>query len=307
MAKSADLCSKHRPARFDLLVGQEAAVRTLNALAKRKGGFPHCLMFSGPSGTGKTTASRIVAAALGTQERNMTLQVLNAGMEGGKEVIRDLETRLQYRPLAGGKVVFILEECHGLTPAAQEALLLCTEEPADWCYFIFCTTDPDKVKKTLRSRCTEVRFGPLSRADLVVLVNQISKREGFKPGDKLTESIVEAADGSARVAIKILEKVKDIPDKAARAAAVTAADTKKQSIELCRCLAKKDYRGAAAVLKTLDDDPEKVRHHVLAYAASMLLNGAPRGYTIIRAFQFNFYDSKRPGLVAACWEACQGK
>lgn len=308
MSKKNDLCAKHRPSKFDLMVGQENAARTLSSLKKRKGGYPRVMMFSGPTGTGKTTSALIVGNDLGCRPEDQTLIVHNAGMEGGKDVIRDLELRLQYRPLLGKKLLYVIDECQGLTKPAQEALLLPTENPKDWCYLIFCTTDPQKMLPTLKGRCTEVKFSPVAPASLTVLVNQISKREGFKPGDKLVQAIVEAADGSARKAVKELERVMSIPDKKARLAAVTAGDVKVQAIELCRLIAgRKGFGACARILANLEDDPEKVRRLMLSYANSMLLKGNTRGAHIIRFFQYNLYDTGLSGLSLACFQACGGK
>lgn len=300
-----DLCEKHRPDKFSLLVGQDAAARQLEALGKRKGGFPNVMMFCGPTGSGKTTAARIVADRLGATRANHTLSYMNAGMEGGKDAVREIENRSEYRPLAGGNMVHIIDECHGLTQQAQEALLIPTENPPEWNYYIFCTTVFEKVLKTLRDRCSVVRFAAVKPTDLIVLVNQISKREGFKPGDKLVEAIVEAADGSARVAVKTLERVMAIEDKKLRLDAVNKADLKKQSIDLCRALPSGDFAKCAAILKNLDGDPEKARRHVLAYANSMLLGGSITGAMIVEHFQYNLFDSGLAGLSLAAFKCCR--
>jgi DNA polymerase III gamma/tau subunit len=308
MSKKNDLCAKHRPDRFDLMVGQETAARSLAGLKKRKGGYPPIMMFSGPTGTGKTTAALIVGKDLGCSLDDQTLIIHNAGMEGGKDVIKDLDLRLQYRPLLGKRLLFVFDECQGLTKPAQEALLLPTENPPDWCHMIFCTTDPQKILPTLKGRCTEVKFSPVAPTPLAVLVNQISKREGFKPGEKLVKAIVEAADGSARKAVKELERVMAIPDKKARIAAVASGDAKVQAIDLCRLIAgRKGFAACAKILANLQDDPEKVRRLMLSYANSMLLKGNTRGAHIIRYFQYNVYESGAAGLSLACFLACSGK
>lgn len=303
--KIADLCTIHRPDKFSTIVGQEAAVRTLEGLANRKGGFPHAMIFHGPSGTGKTTAALVVADKLGAKEADYTLQVINAGMEGGKDVVREIEQRLNYRPLAGRRQVYVIDEAHGLSKQAQEALLIPVENPRDWVHYIFCTTDPEKVLKTLRSRCTEVKFAGVSEKDLTVLLNQICKREDWKPDPKLFEAIVEAADGSARRAVKSLEACYAIADKGLRLQAVVRGDARQQAIEICRAVAgRKGWAAVREILKGVTDEPEMVRRLVLSYATSMLMNGNPGGYAIIQAFQYNFFDSGRAGLVAACFQAC---
>lgn len=305
-----ELYRKHRPDDFSRMVGQADAVRTL---ISKKGKFPHAMLFTGATGSGKTTSARIVAAKLGATAANYNLEELNAGLEGGKDTIRKIEETLRYKPLGGGNKVYIIDEAHGLTKQAQEALLIPTEDPPDHTYFILCTTDPQKILPTLRGRCTEVKFAPLKHAELRTIIFQVGKKEGFELDDKLADAIADAADGSGRKAVVLLEQVMSIKDADDRLDAVVKADTKVQAVELCRAImfppkgGGSKWAAAQKILKELKDDPEQVRHLMLAYATSVLLGGNPAGAKIIDIFQYNFYDSKRAGLVLAAFKACGGK
>jgi DNA polymerase-3 subunit gamma/tau len=168
-----ELYKVHRPKTFKQMVGSPEAVNCLKAMVK-KGKIPHALVFTGPSGCGKTSAARIMAGKLECDPHELV--EVNAAESKGIDTVRDIDRLTSTRPLLGKVKVFIMDECHKLTNDAQTAMLKMVEDPRDFIYYVFCTTDPQKIIPTLRNRCTEVRFSPLSSAEAKQLIESVAAK-----------------------------------------------------------------------------------------------------------------------------------
>jgi len=213
-------------------------------------------------------------------------------------------------PMSGTTRVFFLEEAQSLSRAgfSQQAMLKMLEDTPSHVYFILATTDEQKLHKAILTRCTEVKLVALTEASLQRVVQRVVDREKFIVSDKVVQEIAEAAEGSARKALVVLEQVARLEGDAAQLEAVqTTSINKELGIALARALINPQARWdvVAPILKELKDDPEGLRYLVLGYSRSVLLGGgklAPRAFKIIDIFSRNFYDSKHAGLAAACWE-----
>lgn len=298
------LYQKHRPGTFAGMVGSPAAIKTLTGLFRNLNKVPHAFAFVGPSGCGKTTAARACARVLGATEENFCYTEFDIADLRGIDDMRSLKVKAAYKPLGGGKASwYTLDEFQMATREAQNILLKLLEDPPAHAYFSICTTDPAKILPAIMTRCTVVKFEPVGEQDMLGLLVRVSKKEGFVLPTKVANKIIEVADGSPRKALVLLEQVMPL-DRKDQEEAVVKGDVKAQSIELCRILMSGgDWEAVANILKNLTDDAEQVRRHVLGYASAVLLNGNPRGYNLIRAFQYDFFQSGKAGLVAACWEA----
>lgn len=297
-----ELYKKYRPRSFKNVIGQAGAVRSLEALIKR--GLPHALLFSGPSGDGKTTLARIVAQILECGEPD--LNEINAANTKGVDTIRDIDRYSRMMPVSGPVRVYLIDEAHMLTKDAMNAILKVLEDPPKRAYFMLCTTDPQKLIKTIHTRCSEIKLSALSLTDLGLVCQRVIDKEGLSVSETVLKEIVEAADGSARKALVILEQVGYIEGEEAQLEAIkTTTINKDLGMSLARLLynPSSKWQEVAAVLKEIKDDPEGVRYLVLGYARSCLLGrGDARAFKIIDVFSKNFYDSKKAGLAAACYE-----
>lgn len=303
-----ELYKKHRPAKLSEVVGQSKAIATLKDMAKRNA-IPHAMLFHGPSGTGKTTLARILRDRLGVGSRDYSEQ--NSADFRGIDDIRKIARTVSLSPVSGKARLWVIDEAHGLTPQAQDAMLKLLEDPPAHAYFVLCTTDPTKIKRTVRTRCTDVVFEALPDAEIRKLVAAVCEAED-KAGlsDSVLGDLVDAAEGSARLALVLLHQVFGVDDEAEQAAIIRRASGKEAAFKIAQALhnGKTKWPAMAKVLKDVDldkEDPEGIRYMVLSYATKVLLGCGPqtnRAETVIQAFRDNFYDSKKAGVVLACRE-----
>ena len=313
------LYKRLRPTKLSQVVGQDAAVATLKQFGKRKQ-VPHCLLFNGPSGCGKTTLCRILRGLI--KCGGIDCVEVNAATANGIDMVRDIQKRCRLAPLQGACRVWIIDECHQLTTQAQNAFLKLLEDTPDHVYFFLATTDPKKLLKTVRSRATEINLQPVPTKTIIKYLEQVGKGPecpDFDVDTTVLEAVAEAAEGGVRKALVLLDQVMGLSGAEAQLQAVSQADTAAVGIDLCRKLLAKDpnWGVVAQQLKTMQDDPEAIRHMVLGYARSVLLNAhtstglasvaAQRAADVIYAFNDNFYDSKKAGLALACYDVVVAK
>lgn len=306
-----ELYKSHRPTEFEDVVGQTTAVANLMAYVATKR-VPHAILFVGPSGTGKTTLARILQAKLGCHPADF--KELNCADFRGIDMVRDIRMHMGLAPQGGRCRVWLIDEASQLTGDAQDAFLKILEDTPRHVYFMLATTLPAKLKKTIITRCTEVVCEALAHDELITLINKVAAAEGIAINDPVAIKIAEAAEGSARKALVILDAVALAPaaDAAAQLAIVAKADLKAPAIQIARALMSPQTKwpAMAKILKDLkDEDPEGLRHLILAYCTAILLKGKSdnRAFAIIEEFSHNFWDSKRAGLVAACYAVVNAK
>lgn len=302
-----ELYRKYRPKKFVDIYGQDKAIAALKKKC-RTDSIPHAILFHGPSGTGKTTLGRIIARRLkcGKYDYSET----NTADYRGIESIRSIRKSIPQAPIHGNCQVILMDECHKLTSDAQNALLKLLEEPPDHVYFILCTTEPEKLLRTIRSRCMEIRLQAIEHDDLVSLMHNICKKERIKIPEQISgtvlSKIAECANGSAREAIQILDSVQNLDSTAEMLEAIEKVTLKAQVISIARKLldTKTKWKDIAPILKDLEnEDAEQIRWMVLGYAKSVLLKSDnPRAFRMIESFRDNFYDNKFAGVVSACYE-----
>lgn len=303
-----ELYKKYRPKTLEQLLGQDGAVKALNTLIEKKK-IPHSILITGPSGCGKTTIARILRRKVHCGETDFT--EVNCADFRGIDMVREIRQRMMLAPISGKSRVWLIDEVHQLTPAAQDAFLKLLEDTPRHVYFILATTDPHKLKATIKTRCHDIAVKALSAKVLEQLVLRTAEAESIELADEVVDSLVAHSEGSARKVLVLLHSVLDIEDSEEQLQAIESSDVKAQAIEVAKLLMnpRTQWSAIAKVLKGLDDEAEAVRWLVLGYASSVLLGGgkmAPRAYVIINAFRDNFFDSKKAGLAAACYEVVVG-
>ncbi len=299
------LAVKYRPKLLKDMVGNPATIQSLRSLIERPE-LPHSLLFTGPSGTGKTTLARIVAARLKASQFDFAEN--NAADFRGIDSVRDILRQMCFAPMDGNARVWLLDECHQLSKDAQHALLKALEEPPKHVYFLLATTEPEKLLATIKTRCVTFDLQPLPDKEMRGLVMKIINAENAEVPDEVVNQIIQDSLGSPRMALTILDKVIGMTQDAMLEAAKQQAVQQNESIELCRALIqKKPWPVVAKIIKGLSQDPEQVRRTVLGYSSAVLMGkGAGQAYIVMTAFKEPFYDVGKPGLVVACYEAING-
>ncbi|HUU41395.1 MAG TPA: AAA family ATPase [Desulfatiglandales bacterium] len=306
---SNELYKKYRPKKLENMIGQDSCVKVLQSKLKANK-IPHFLLFTGPAGCGKTTFARIISKKLGCSKYDFT--EVNCADFRGIDMVRSIRTNMGKCPLNGNCNIWLIDEAHKLTGDAQDAFLKMLEDTPTHVYFMMATTDPQKLKKTVRSRSTEIVVKSLSDTDLISLLVRVCEKEKAKIPLRIISKITEHSEGSARKALVILDQIIDLEDEKVMLESISSTTVEKQAINLVKLLLNKNARWnqVAAMLKGLaKEEPESIRWGAMMYARAILLSGSPQSpnaYLIIQAFQDNFYDSKHAGLAAACYEIVMG-
>lgn len=270
---SGVLHREYRPENLEEVVGQASVVKSLDKLLK-SASVPHAFLFTGPSGTGKTTIARIIAKVLGIGQSGLI--EIDAASNSGIADMRVVVDSVRYKSLANaGKKFVIVDEAHALSKATWQSLLKPIEEPPEHVYWALCTTEPDKVPDTIRSRCIAYNLKPIDEDSLVSLLMDVAKNEGLGVGEDMAGLIARQAAGSARKALVFLAQVAGVTDKKEAIRLLeNGVGEEEQAIKLARMVCfGKDFTWANCmkVIEGLEgESPEGVRLMIVNYCAAVL-------------------------------------
>ena len=218
------LYRKYRPKKFENVVSQTTIIQTLENSIKTSH-IGHAYLFSGPRGTGKTTAAKIFARAVNClnykdglcnecknciysgQKECMDIIEIDAASNNGVDEIRELRNKVKILPSELKYKVYIIDEVHMLSIGAFNALLKTLEEPPEHVIFILATTDPQKIPNTIISRCQTFQFKKISPNDIKQMLEKIALNEKIEIEDEVLTTIASASDGGLRDAIGLLDKL----------------------------------------------------------------------------------------------------
>ena len=296
--------NKYRPTTLSEFHGNEEVKTTINSMIENNN-LPHTiLLYSDYPGVGKTTLGRIIAKQMGCDDFDLT--EMDIGSLTGVQNSREIQKLSKYKPAKGSYRFWILDEIANASRNAQEALLKLLEEPPTHAYFILCTTDPQKLLNTIKSRSSQFKIQPAAPNTIQRILKDIANGEEIEVPRKVIHKISKNVNGQIRDALNIFEQVINSDDM--ENTLEKEIESRTQGIELCRELAKgggADWNRLAKILKNMDSDPEPIRRMVLNYFYKPLLQGKEDGnaYIIMDCFDEPFFNNGFAGLVKSTFEA----
>ncbi|MCT4395851.1 DNA polymerase III subunit gamma/tau [Periweissella beninensis] len=300
-----------RPQFFKDMVGQEVVTQTLkNAIITKQ--TSHAYLFSGPRGTGKTSAAKIFAKALNCLDLKdgepcnecINCQAINTGTlndvieidaasNNGIEEIRDIRDKVKYAPTQGKFKVYIIDEVHMLSTGAFNALLKTLEEPPTQVVFILATTEPQKIPATIISRTQRFDFKRIKQTASLARMEYILTEKQITYDQQALQIIATAAEGGMRDALSILDQALSFADNKLtldNALMVTGAVTQDLlSLYVQAVLESDTVKGLELLQQLLDEgkDANRFIEDLIGYVRDLLLaNEAPKLVNAIRNNDF---------------------
>lgn len=307
------LYNKYRPENFGEVIGNAGTVESLEKMMAREEGLPNAILLHGPSGTGKTTIARILKTVLNVADQDY--KELDLASTGGIDNIRELREKCKYKPLRSKYRMYLLDEVHKSSAPAQEAMLKWLEDCPKHVIIVLATTDPQKLLKTILTRCNKFQLELLDREEMRVLIEWVLENEEIEIPKKVMSAIIKKSEGSPRNALTLLDNVIELDDEDT-ALKVLEGDTgegSKETIDLCRLLldARATWKQYQSLLQGIKDEPESVRYSVLGFMNAVILKErdekkVKRAIAVIECFDRNYYDTKKAGLIYSCFSAYHG-
>ena len=223
------LARKYRPQTFAQLIGQDAMVQTL-ANAIKRDRLAHAFLMTGVRGVGKTSTARLIAKALNcvgpdghggptidpcgvcepcvaiAEGRHIDVIEMDAASHTGVDDVREIIEAVRYAAVSARFKIYIIDEVHMLSRNAFNALLKTLEEPPAHVKFLFATTEVDKLPVTVLSRCQRFDLRRITAPMLAKHFAMICEAEDVPADTEALSMIAEAAEGSVRDGLSILDQ-----------------------------------------------------------------------------------------------------
>lgn len=218
---------RYRPLKFADVLGQEGAVAVLKARLRQGTALDTSYIFSGSWGSGKTTLARILARAMLCQnlnkedpepcgecdsckaflaENSPAYVELDAASNGTIDNVRAIVDGLAFVVQGGSKRIYLLDEIHRMSSASQDVLLKPIEEKK--MIGIFCTTEPEKIRGTIRSRCEEYQIRKIPREAILARMRMVLEKENSLGAEEdAILTVIDYCDGHVRDVLNKLEMI----------------------------------------------------------------------------------------------------
>ena len=276
--------TKYRPQLFEDVVGHDSILKALFT-AFEKDTIPSAILLSGIHGIGKTTLARLIAKRLNCEKihdlafdensdeveitmfdscnecnncqsankgNHLDILEMDAASHSGIDNMRDLLRGTILFAQLGKYRVYIIDEAHGLSRSAFNAMLKTLEEPNKGVKFILCTTEPSKLPKTIISRCMHFILSNASNGEIRKNLDRIIEAESLEIKDNILDKIVEYAKGSIRNSIQLLEQISFIKDATLDDLVRFAGKTEEKAVHnLVKAIVQKKSKEARGITKTL--------------------------------------------------------
>lgn len=305
------LYRKYRSQRFDEMVGQEVIATTLkNAIVNHQ--ISHAYLFSGPRGTGKTSAAKIFAKAINcpnqvdgepcnhcficeaiTKGALEDVIELDAASNNGVDEIREIRDKSTYAASQATYKVYIIDEVHMLSTGAFNALLKTLEEPTENVVFVLATTELQKIPATIISRVQRFAFKAIATNEIHQFLKEILAKESVDYEDEALEIIAKSAEGGMRDALSLLDQALSFSDgilKEQDALLVTGSIANEALVKYVEALERFDESSALEELdKIFAEGKNMLRftEDLLSYFRDLLLN---QSTTLSKDYIFSWID-----------------
>lgn len=306
-----------RPDTLEDIVGNSATVGGLNSLLRKSPtSRNHSMIFTGPSGCGKTTLARILAKKLGCT--NDSIIELNAANTNGIATVREVSETAHLMGFGAKVKTYIFDESHELTGKAQEALLKILEDGPEHCYFMFCTTRPERLITTIHNRSAKFSVEKLCRDEIKAVLLRACKEKNWNISPDIIEAIQLTCEGSPRAALVKLEQVFEIEDiDVALELLVNGSEKDKQVLDLLRLLVmnpeqrRKKCQRILQTYNAIDLNSEVIRQSISTFLYNKMLkidseeDRKDMAHLILIFSENTFYGKKsKLGalIVRACYE-----
>lgn len=270
------LAIKYRPKTWHD-VTEQSSTKIILQQQLESGEVKNAYLFCGPAGCGKTTCARIFASDINSGQGNPI--ELDAASNNGVDDVRNIIQQAKTKSLDSEYKIFIIDECHALSNSAWQAMLKIIEEPPAKSIFIFCTTDPQKIPKTILSRVQRYDFQRISQEGIVSRLHLILYHEDiYDDSNALNDTlpsleyIAKIADGGMRDAITLMDKClafsKDLTlENVVKALGTTDYDT---MFKLTDRLIFKETQQAIAIIEDIYNNGKDLKTFVKQYVQFLL-------------------------------------
>lgn len=280
---------------FREVVGQQHIVQTLQNSLK-EGRLSHAYLFSGPRGTGKTSAAKILAKAVNcekgpsiepcnecetckriTEGSVIDVVEIDAASNRGVDEIRDLRDKVKYAPTEVRQKVYIIDEVHMLTTEAFNALLKTLEEPPSHVMFILATTEPHRLPATVISRCQRFEFRRIPLEEQVAHLEHVCAEESIEAETAALQFIARLSEGGMRDALSLLDQISSFSSGRityADAVSLTGGIASEQFEKLAGAVRDRDTGTALEIIDSLMQEgksAEKCMESLIHYFRDLLM------------------------------------
>lgn len=287
------LAVKYRPKCWEDVTEQSVVKDILENQVQTKT-MQSAYLFTGPSGTGKTTSARIFANMINAGKGN-PIEV-DAASNSGVDNIRQIIEDAKRKPLDAEYKIFIVDECHSLSNGAWQALLKTLEEPPKFTIFIFCTTDPQKIPSTILSRVQRYNFQKISNEGIAERLSAILIMESEEANEcgcdgaynwnaEAINYIAKVCNGGMRDAITLMDKCLSLStdltlENVLKTIGVEDYDT---FIQMVYALVNKDGTSGIQIIEDIYNDGKDVKLFMKEFAKFIL---EVEKYSLFRSFNY---------------------